>query len=1108
MSRNNFYPEFVADQVLTAKQLNDLLNYLDGQDQLTRSSLIGIGIACGLDSSFNGKSIKIPKGTGVTSTGNLIRFSDGEYSHFRKYKLPDSLNSLNSLQPYNQFTMYELVDKESVKTGDKEIGASKQFLAEYAVALFLEKETEDLKNCLTDDCEDKGRKVSFTVKPVLIEKKDVKSFDFSGDKFSSQNLHPEFAKTLLPDVALQRLNVPFNSLKSGEELLDAFQKVVSPDVLKQIAEAYKLSFEIFRGVLELKSNPFEKLESVLAEMSKVAKGNQLIFTQYFYDFISDLIQAYDEFKETGLNTMSACLPDESLFPWHLSLGEATRSSQDGVEDYRNYFIFSPVLNNQKGEVGKLKMLFDRMALLVKSFKWPGDAKEIKITPSMGGKACLSQKAIPFYYDPSEIFRKWNFSKTKYGKETTNLSYHSGFYNKNSRLAFVENPLLYDIGHNDFFRIEGHIGKDLKAVYEELLKQRDVFNLPFNIVTLKMGDDASDIAIENSYYDDLESQFETNRKELLCFLGRLLCFLANQRLVVKREFFLLPTQVYYTQVQYFQPIMLQMTVDDKAKENQPQTGAETQYTIREGSMAAVTDFSKQENVLHAVDLMQMDAIRGFKDIPGRIIDILPFFPDLSKILVLRNGDFLKSQSCYKPWKEGDREMSMGQYYIYCIIGKKALPKEFGENQFPLKNVYVELIDKIEDLAALLRNTSLSTINATAFEAAWEMLRETARILLQNVEKNKEELKGASYAPDFTELTQNLHYILNRCDPESLKALKEELAGRILKIQKEGLFSNFAAKHPGFEHRAGVSVGGTFIMVYKKGSPLAGKASNLPDGKIIADFYLPYLCCNNGASGSVIQISFADNSKKEKETEEDKKPSEPEPKPDPKPKPEPEPEPIPKRPGLEDLLKLSPKEWELYSPDILVQLPVKNLEQLSPAKIGTFSPEIIQQMSVSTLETLEPITLEQLPVATLEKLSPAKIETLKPATIQQMSVGTLEKLSPKSLEQLPVATLEKLSPAKIETLKPATIQQMSVGTLEKLSPKSLEQLPVATLEKLSPKKIETLDVKIIEKMKPATIEKLDVKLLEKLDVTVLKTLDQSVLNRLNPNILRNIIRPPIR
>ncbi len=45
----------------------------------------------------------------------------------------------------------------------------------------------------------------------------------------------------------------------------------------------------------------------------------------------------------------------------------------------------------------------------------------------------------------------------------------------------------------------------------------------------------------------------------------------------------------------------------------------------------------------------------------------------------------------------------------------------------------------------------------------------------------------------------------------------------------LFTNFAGQNPGMEHGAGVTPGGTFVVVAK-------------DQAVLADFYLPYLCCH--------------------------------------------------------------------------------------------------------------------------------------------------------------------------------------------------------------------------------------------------------------------------
>src|SRR5262245_6074006 len=68
------FPVFEANQVLTSAHLNDVFNYLDEQERLTRSNLIGIGIACGLEIRLDSASsaIHLSRGCGVTSEGYLI----------------------------------------------------------------------------------------------------------------------------------------------------------------------------------------------------------------------------------------------------------------------------------------------------------------------------------------------------------------------------------------------------------------------------------------------------------------------------------------------------------------------------------------------------------------------------------------------------------------------------------------------------------------------------------------------------------------------------------------------------------------------------------------------------------------------------------------------------------------------------------------------------------------------------------------------------------------------------------------------------------------------------------------------------------------------------
>src|SRR5687768_4940219 len=81
---NNF-PVFEADQVLSNKHLNDLFNYLDQQDRLTRIKLMGCGIVCGLKITYSQQSIYVSSGSALTSQGFLVLHCEKDYTHYFPY---------------------------------------------------------------------------------------------------------------------------------------------------------------------------------------------------------------------------------------------------------------------------------------------------------------------------------------------------------------------------------------------------------------------------------------------------------------------------------------------------------------------------------------------------------------------------------------------------------------------------------------------------------------------------------------------------------------------------------------------------------------------------------------------------------------------------------------------------------------------------------------------------------------------------------------------------------------------------------------------------------------------------------------------------------------
>ena len=100
---------------------------------------------------------------------------------------------------------------------------------------------------------------------------------------------------------------------------------------------------------------------------------------------------------------------------------------------------------------------------------------IKITPSME-LGVLSKKAIPFYYNVGEkLIEYWDFDKTVLGTHRTNLSYHDS-------LLAIKKPLEFCIDH-DFYRVEGHLGRNYLEVVDRINTIKKSNSLGFNVVAL-------------------------------------------------------------------------------------------------------------------------------------------------------------------------------------------------------------------------------------------------------------------------------------------------------------------------------------------------------------------------------------------------------------------------------------------------------------------------------------------------------------------------------------------------------------------------------------------------------------------------------------------------
>ena len=492
---NSDYPKFVADQVLTSDNLNDLFGYLDEQGRMTRTNLSGIGIVCGLKvkTAADGSSITISKGVGVTSSGYLVSVPEITYTK-RTSAVFDAVKSeyynrfVNIASKTQKFDLWEL-KQEAEAEGNTAL--TKTFLTsgEKIVLMFVELLEENNKNCDPNSCDDKGINVTVNFRPLLIEKANVEALLTGAGSPASPWL-------TLPEMTMKRFDVTANPLFECLNFFDAYRKILNTTFLNQVQTSLTKSYEVLQPLLasEFSTNPFASLANDFKFLNDGSiTSEQLIVIQYYYDLFSDLILAYNEFREKGIEFIGMCCP-EDLFPRHLLLDLAIPDTTVDASSYRHYFIPSPILSNQEKTASQLKILFKKLVLLVHKFAVPppslkGTDKKadtnIRITPSMLANVPFSTKSIPYYYSiansSDELLKSWSPKKSAQGKSTRNLSYHSKKYNTTDEDVYE--PLLYDLEPYNFLRIEGHIGKSYQHVVKNITDIRDKNRLPFEIVAL-------------------------------------------------------------------------------------------------------------------------------------------------------------------------------------------------------------------------------------------------------------------------------------------------------------------------------------------------------------------------------------------------------------------------------------------------------------------------------------------------------------------------------------------------------------------------------------------------------------------------------------------------
>lgn len=532
------YRRFTKNQVLTEGNLNEVVDFFDDQDRLSRIYLSGVGIVCGLYPAYNEaqKTITITQGTGITTDGDLFKlyqadvlrnkkidFDSKTYTHCKIYD-----NTKAAYKPFfydgsnKQLPLFELLTEEQQKKEKDPYFALAEFntntkfeIKEAIVLLYLESYEKESDLCVSLSCDNQGLEIVGNYK-VLIVSKAVAVQIMSHDSMIGKTNYVNLYHTL-PGLKSNRIVLKKEDFAHLEAIKQNFTKgIFKNNVVKNLQDGYNKLLTGLNMPLVL-----DAVQKKITELFNF-EGDPVLPTdfQYRYDLLNDLVDTYNETKALLLNINdSYCSPDINAFPKHLMLGELIKT--EPCFEFRHDFYKSPLLTGEnltvcndcladdknseekdvKDEIQicygentarqRMYSLILRTAELLENYNPLYDF--IKITPSLQmGK--LGKKAIPFYNNVNDsLIKAWDFDKTILGLQRNNVSYHDDLLN-------TKKPLEIHLD-NDFYRIEGHQGRNYKEALKAIQQIRLDNGLGFNIMILAVNANELDKTIQNftQYY---------------------------------------------------------------------------------------------------------------------------------------------------------------------------------------------------------------------------------------------------------------------------------------------------------------------------------------------------------------------------------------------------------------------------------------------------------------------------------------------------------------------------------------------------------------------------------------------------------------------------------
>lgn len=410
---------FKPDAVLTAGQLNDWFSFAMAQDQATRARLLGVGVATGLRPSFpaEGSSVSLSAGCGVTTAGHLLRLEQAQtYSRYQALPAPRYLPFFRADQ-----TVLELKPANTPATRP----VSELNLSQYAVVLFHHATELAEEKCLNLNCNDNGASYDVHLRVLLVPRAEANATLLGPAAQQAGSLYAQLSPLVMGRFVpaglshAARLQAQRGFLRNaatafGQQLqatallvrnIEGFRQSdydndlgqdgrYEPALLADVTGKYLAeSSEAGAGLIRFRDPRTRGLTYVAQWVRVLTARVEALSTdancQYVYDWLKDLYDAYEEFRQATAEAdwLGQAMPAAEAFPRHLVLGELSTEGGSCSLSSRHAWRPSPAVSGAPDAAARVVWLFRRIGALITQFTVPALSSS---SPTAGPRVPIDQ----------------------------------------------------------------------------------------------------------------------------------------------------------------------------------------------------------------------------------------------------------------------------------------------------------------------------------------------------------------------------------------------------------------------------------------------------------------------------------------------------------------------------------------------------------------------------------------------------------------------------------------------------------------------------------------------------------------------------------------------